>query len=161
MKGLIIVMVLTTVGTPVVADDTIHTSPAGIPDVIDMPDGRSIEHDGTTYMAFTLDEYKLLGHIYIDYRSLYKQHLLFDTKLRLSNEIKEAQELRLEVCKNSISTLQADRKYLSARVDEEQKFRLNLDKNSKIEKGLLWALVVVEAVALGVVGVWGLTQASD
>ncbi len=118
------------------------------------PMGRSITQDGVEYKAYTLAEYKQLGHLILDY------HLLWDYSLSLELDISSYEretvqwEFRMNTWKEATEAQRARGDILSKMFDEEHELRLGLEKQHKAFGWVPWALVVVESIAIGVLGVY-------
>lgn len=120
----------------------------------DMPAGTVLTVQNVQYKAFTLDEYKTLALVYADYVYLFKQNISLNKELTLHLDIEKNYELQVQGLKDLTKVLEADREYWTVRVKEEQEANKRRAIFSGIEKFGAWALVVVEALALGVVGVY-------
>jgi len=108
--------------------------------------------DGANYRCFNLDEYKTLARIYQDYKSLWRQARLMS--LELSNVDRQL-KLRMEevtLWKELSTDLDEDRKFLSSALDDEYESRLKLEKSQRFRTNFLWGVIVVESLALAVLG---------
>lgn len=118
------------------------------------PIGQIIEHEGTKYKAFTLEEWKQMAHLILDY------HVIWDYSLNLELEIdslkREAKlwEQRVDIWKSATDEQRARGDILSKLFDEEHKMRLKLEKQYRTLGWVPWTLVVVESIAFGIVGVY-------
>jgi hypothetical protein len=121
--------------------------------VYDMPTGKDVTINGVAMRAFSLDEYKVLAHIYIDYKALTDWKLQADKELDLYKGMKTLYEQRDENCKGMLLTMTNDRDFWKARLEETQ-----ADKSRIIERvGFIGALVL-ETAALVVWGAVSLTH---
>lgn len=119
------------------------------------PEGRLVtSKDGTQYWSYTLDEYKVIGHIIIDYNWLYARMGLAEQKLELGSQLDKTQEARVKLCYDTGEILKADIDYWKTSAAEERKARIELQTTEKWEHFGLWALIAVESVGLGVLGIY-------
>jgi hypothetical protein len=128
------------------------------PVIRDMPTGQVITYQNVQYKAFTLDEYKTLALVYADYVYLFKQNISLNKELQLRLDMEKNYELQVQGLKDLSKTLELDRDYWTTRVKEEQEANKRRAIFSGIEKFGAWALVVVESLALGVVGVYSASK---
>lgn len=124
------------------------------PPLREMPSGQVITYQNVQYKAFTLDEYKTLAIIYTDYLYYIKQNKSLGAELQLRLDMEKNYELQVQGLKDLTKTLEMDREYWTTRVKEEQEANKRRETLSSLERFGAWALVVVEALALGVVGVY-------
>jgi len=121
--------------------------------VYDMPTGKDVVLNGVAMRAFTLDEYKTMAHIYVDYRSLLDLKLHLDKELDLYKGMKGLYEQKDETCHGMLSTMTNDRDFWKTRFEEASK-----DKSRIMERvGFIGALVL-ETAALVVWGAVALRQ---
>jgi hypothetical protein len=128
------------------------------PPTRDMPTGQVITYQNVQYKAFTLDEYKTLALIYTDYLYFIKQNQSLHKELQLRLDMEKNYELQVQGLKDLTKTLELDRDYWTVRVKEEQEANKRRETLSGLERFGAWALVVVESLALGVVGVYAATK---
>lgn len=124
----------------------------------DMPTGQSITYQNVQYKAFTLDEYKTLALIYADYLYFIKQNTSLHKELTLRLDMENNYELQVQGLKDLAKTLELDRDYWNTRVREEQEANKRRETLSGLERFGAWALVAVEAIALGALGVAQVVQ---
>jgi hypothetical protein len=124
----------------------------------DMPAGTILTVQNVQYKAFTLDEYKSLALVYADYLFLFKQNASMRQELQLHLDMEKNYELQVQGLKDLTAVLEKDRDYWTVRVKEEQEANKRRQIFSGLERFGSWALVVVEALALGVVGVYSATK---
>lgn len=119
----------------------------------EMPTGKDITLNGVEMRAFTLDEYKVMAHIYIDYKALTDWKLQADKELDLYKGMKALYEQKDGNCKDMLLTMTNDRDFWKSRLEETQ-----ADKSRIIERvGFIGALVL-ETAALVVWGAVSLTH---
>jgi hypothetical protein len=121
--------------------------------VYEMPTGKDVVLNGIPMRAYTLDEYKVMANIYVDYRSLLDLKIQADKELVLYLDMKSLYEQKDANCKDMTLTMTNDRDYWKARYEETAK-----DKSFVIERVGWIGAVVLEAVALVVWGAVDLTQ---
>ena len=121
----------------------------------ELPAGRTVEVDGETLHAFTARELAEIVKLEDDY------HWFWANWLRLSaaHSIAVGEELQLAekrvlICRESLDLVTADREILRAAWKDERRLRLDARNEARIREWVPWAIVVVESVAFGVVGVW-------
>jgi hypothetical protein len=118
----------------------------------EMPTGKDVTINGVAMRAYTLDEYKVIAHIYVDYRAMFDLKLQTDKELELYKGMKGLYEQRDENCKSMLLTLSNDRDFWKARLEETQ-----ADKSRIIERvGFIGALVLETAALV----VWGAVSLS-
>jgi hypothetical protein len=121
--------------------------------VYEMPTGRDTVVGGVPMRAFTLDEYKVMANIYIDYKALTNWKLQADKELDLYKGMKTLYEQKDANCKDMLLTMTNDRDFWKARLEETQ-----ADKSKVLERiGFIGALVL-ETAALVVWGAVDLTS---
>lgn len=154
---LCVVMLLLCGAVTPVQSQTIKEDPYDYP-LRDMPTGQVITNQGVQYKAFTLDEYRQLALIYSDYVYILKQNLSLNASLSLYLDIEKNYELQLVEVKNLNDLYKLDRDYWMARVKDEQEANKRRELLSDLERFGAWALVAVEAIALGALGVARIAQ---
>jgi hypothetical protein len=118
------------------------------------PPGKTIVHDGVEYRAYSLDEYKELKHLFVDYHSLWDYSLsIEDDVISMAEEI-ELWQFRVDGWKEESERQANYAKQLSSLFDKEHDLRLKLEKRNDMLGWVPWALVVVESVAIGVAGAY-------
>lgn len=128
------------------------------PPTQDLPTGQVITYQNVQYKAFTLDEYKQIASIYADYLYFIKQNQSLHKELQLRLDMEKNYELQVQGLKDLSKTLELDRDYWTTRTKEEQEANKRRETLSGLERFGAWALVVVESLALGVVGVYAATK---
>ena len=150
--ALIVLLTLTAPSTRLSADDNPPERQ------YDPPQGRIIEHEGVEYRAFTLDEWKLHGHILVDYAWFWREwprwqekRLSYEADLRIAGE-------RLVTCKADLDVQVRNGEFLQSMYDAEHKLRLNIETTKSVREWVLWATVIVESLAIAALGVWNLSE---
>ena len=122
--------------------------------LLQLPTGQVITYQGVQYKAFTLDEYKQIALIYSDYVYYLKDRSTLQQSLTLQLDMaKNNYELQITELKGLVHTYELDRDYWTLRLKEEQEANKRREVLSGLERFGAWALVAVEAVALGALGV--------
>ncbi len=108
--------------------------------------------------CFDLAQYKELGHIWIDYVSLYKYSIYM-------NGIRDSLELelgltrqRLELWKQQAAREKERGDLLRVMYDQEHGRLVAWEKQSKAMAWVPWTLVIVESLVIGAVGIWAATE---
>ena len=87
-------------------------------------------------------------------------HTLWDYSLNLELEIASFErdaitwQLRVDVWKESAESQRARGDMLSKMFDEEHELRLKIETRQRMFGWVPWALVVVESIAIGILGVY-------
>jgi hypothetical protein len=128
--------------------DTLHT----------LPTPKVKEVDGVEKVWLTPDEWRMVMLIAMDYQGLFYWRLATKGILDAHNATVDAYELKIASYEESIKVLKADRSYLNIRVKELESTILKGDPSHKIEKVLMWGVILVETVTIGALGVSGYIQ---
>lgn len=114
---------------------------------------RTIEND--EYKCANVSQWKQIILITSEYNRLYDWRLTITGTLDNHYETVELYESVLTNRELQIETMQKDREYLRLRLKQELEANAGVSKRLKLEKGLLWAVIAVETVIIGVIGVKG------
>lgn len=118
----------------------------------EMPSGKDVTINGVAMRAYTLDEYKVIAHIYVDYRAMLDLKIQADKELSLYKDMKGLYEQKDANCKDMLLTMTNDRDFWKARLEETK-----ADKSRIIERvGFIGALVLETAALV----VWGAVSLS-
>ncbi len=90
-----------------------------------------------------------------EYKGLFDWRLKIDPTLIEYASLKDTYELKLKIKDEQIALLKEDREYLQLRLGQSEKARTAHTTSYKIEKGIMWAVIAVETVVIGVLGVKG------
>jgi len=153
MKSLIvplIVVTLTAFSPRVIGDED-----TGAPTTRrELPEGRTVEVDGEQLRAFTPKELAELVKLEDDYLWFFDNwKLAIAAKSKALAEV-ENRESRLSICKESLDLAVKDRDLLRVAWTDERRLRLEARNAAAVREWIPWALVVVESIAFGVVGVY-------
>lgn len=119
-----------------------------------LPPGRTLESEGTEYKCFTLDEYKSVAHLVVDYDWLWDHTLTLEQESALFAAKAEVQAQRVELWQTQVESLEREREYLSKLFDSEHGLRLRLEARDRAVGWIPWAIVVLESVAIGAIGLY-------
>jgi len=122
------------------------------------PIGQTIVHEGVEYKAYTLEEYKRLAHLILDYHLLWTYSLSLELEIESWKREKKDWQLRVETWKESAEVQKARGDQLSETFDAEHALRLRIEKQQRTLGWVPWALVVVESIAIGILGVYSGAQ---
>ena len=122
------------------------------------PIGRTIIHEGVEYKAYTLEEYKRLGHLILDYHLLWTYALSLESEIESWKREKVDWKIRVETWKEAAEVQRARGDQLSEVFDAEHALRLRTEKQQRALGWVPWALVVVESIAIGILGVYSGAQ---
>ena len=109
--------------------------------------------DGAEHKCFTASEWADLGHLLVDYRDLWRAAVRAEAIEEARKDEVTALERRLDVAADRAALLTTDRDWWRTVAETEHAARLDLDSRNRSVEWIPWALVVVEALAIGVVGV--------
>jgi len=117
------------------------------------------EIDGETRVCTTVKGWQNVALLAADYQGLFKWRLKIQGALDAHNDIVTAYELKISSYEATIKLLQADNDYRKTRVGELETSLLSGSKSHKIEKVLMWSVILVETVAIGALGVASFVRA--
>ena len=152
-RMLIPVLVVSSIFSPVVwAQPT--SAPVSQPTFLQLPTGRLVDFKQDKLKAFTLDEFKIILHIYTDYRiwgaQIPKLQLQVDDLTRLS----QSQTLQLGLRAEEVKVYQEERKLLTEKYLNENKLRHECENKPNFGSWIAWgtaaAMGVVAAVLAGI-----------
>ena len=121
---------------------------------LQLPQGRTLEAEGVEYKCFTLDEYKVVAHLVVDYNWLWEHTLKLERANALLTAKAEIQAERVSLWQSQVDTLERERDYLSKLFDEEHGLRLKIENRDRALGWIPWALVVAESIAIGAIGLY-------
>jgi len=144
------------------------TSPAAASDLDEnpyttlrqLPTPSIQEIDGEKLMCTTAKGWQKVMLIAVDYRGLYMWRLEIQGVLTAHDAIIQAYELKISSYEATIKTLQAERSYQKTRVGELETVLFTGGKSYKIEKMLMWGVILIETIAIGALGVASFVQAN-
>ena len=111
------------------------------------------EIDGETHVCTTVKGWQNVVLLAADYQGLFKWRLKIQGVLEAHNDIVAAYELKISSYEATIKLLHANSDYHKTRIGELETSLLSGSKSHKIEKILMWGVILVETVAIGALGV--------
>jgi len=133
----------------------LFTTPVLAQAPIVFPAGITLTVQGIQYKAFTLEEYKTLALIYVDYETLFAKLPLLEQRLQLKLEIEDNYKAQLSNCEHMLGEYKTNGEYWKARFDDAAKLQKKEEFVNKLEKYGLWAVVLVETAYIVVLSVRG------
>jgi hypothetical protein len=130
---------LPTVETSVVRDYTVN-----------LPDGE--------YKCMDVNQWKLVILMAVDYHALYDWRLETQGTLKLYSETVALYESSLDNLRRQLRLTDTHNEYLSLRLSETEKHQSREAFRSKAERIALYAVISVQMVVIGVVGVRGASK---
>jgi len=127
----------------------------------EIPEGRLLDVDGEKYWCYTKPEFQALGHVLVDYDSLF----LYTAYLEERQETFSKDILTLQGKVNtwkSEAKSQKDRaEFLSNLWDTEHKLRLRMDKKNNAWRVTPWVIVIIESVVFAGISAYVLAESSN
>ncbi len=120
-----------------------------------MPTGSTCTVNGVQLKAYTLDEYKIVAGIYVDYVKFFRENVLLNERLQLHLQMEENYKDQLTNAENLIAQYKADHEYWTARLKDVQEANKKVALSNNLEKIGLWVIVGVETVLLGAFAIRG------
>jgi len=118
-----------------------------------VPQGRVIVNDGIEYKAFTLEEYKLLAHVIVEYRTYWSLRVSYKLEIKSLKDELDLKDRRIENCKDGVEIQKNRADMLSSMYDSQITQQIKQNKFQRFTQAFSWSLVVVESLALGVLGI--------
>ena len=130
----------------------------GIPEIRSRPLGTQVELEGVPHRCFDLDEYKAIGHIWIDYLDLHKNAVFMLAQNRSLQLELELSGQRIKLWQDQAGREKDRGDLLKVAYDEEHKKLAAWQKQSRAMAWIPWVIVVAESLVIGAVGVWAATE---
>lgn len=110
--------------------------------------------DGVDSIVFTLPEWKSYGLIVIDYYRLWDYSLSLEWQIESLEGTTETWKMKSDNWKTAMEDQKqrADGFYLA--FNEERKLRLSNELKERVWGWVPWAIVIVESVAIGALGIY-------
>lgn len=118
------------------------------------------EVDGDKLMCTTAKGWQKVMLIANDYQGLYMWRLQIEGALAAHDDIILGYELKISSYESSLKLLQSERDYQKTRVGELESALLKGNSGHKVEKFLMWGVILIESVALGALGIASFVQAN-
>ena len=122
------------------------------------PAGTTLTVNGTQYKAFTLEEYKAVATIYVDYVALFNKVPLLEERLKLRLDMEENYKDQVSNCEHMMGEYKTNGEYWKARFEDSVKLASKSDFRDKLEKIGLWAVIVVETGYIVAISIRGLAK---
>ena len=116
--------------------------------------------EGEKFVCTDKEGWRTVMLMAVDYQGLFMWRLEIQGVLDAHDDITQAYELKITSYEASLKLLQEERTYQKTRVGELESAILKGNAGHKIEKFLMWGVILVETVALGALGIASFTQAN-
>lgn len=90
-----------------------------------------------------------------EYKGLFNWRHDIEPALWKYQSLEESYELKFSILQQQIKSLEDDREYKKLRLGQEIKARTASLGAYKIEKGVMWAMIAIETITIGILGVRG------
>jgi len=129
------------------ADDELLLAPPewSRPDLITPPLGKVVEIDGLEHKCFSPPEWKVLGHLIVDYRDLWLASVRWEADRASFARDLAAKDVRIQAGLDRAAVLACDRDFWRDTAKALDKHRLELDRRHRSTGWIPWAIVVLEA----------------
>lgn len=152
MKRLIVLLLVVTLplfGRPASADED-----KGAPTTRrELPAGRDVEIDGKPFVAFTPHEYAEVVKLEDDYLWFFDNWTLKLRSYDLALTEKQSALGELSLCRDSLKLVTSDRDILRTAWNDERRLRIDEQNAARAKEWIPWALVIIESIGFGVLGV--------
>jgi len=156
MKYLLIFLCLLT--APSLAAAEIDENPYKTLRTLPTPTVQTI--DGQENLCTDKEGWRTVLLIAADYQGLFMWRLEIQGVLDAHAEIVTAYELEINNYEASLKLLQSERDYQKTRVGELESAILKGNSGHKVEKFLMWGVILIETIAIGALGVASFVQAN-
>jgi len=102
-----------------------------------------------------LDDWKTIVLMANDYRGLFMWRLEISGALDAHEDVIMGYDLKVQALENSLSILQKERDYKNTRIEELESYFRQGNREHKLEKCLMWGVILVETIAIGALGISG------
>ena len=124
------------------------------------PEGQNVTYNGKDGIFFTLDEYKVWGHIYLDYVSLTHTNQLLTEKLHLQDTLVLNLQMQVKTLESLNNLYIKDREFYKDAYNASLKERGDQQLKADVEKYILYALLAAESIAMATMGINDAAKAS-
>lgn len=90
-----------------------------------------------------------------EYKGLFEWRLKIEPTLLAYDALKNAYDRDIDILEREIQLLKDNREYLELRLGQAETARTKFRKSYKLEKGIMWAVIAVETVVIGILGIKG------
>lgn len=105
--------------------------------------------------CLTTDQWNQVILIASEYKGLFEWRLKIEPTLLEYAALKKSYEHDIQTLEREIQLLKDNREYLELRLGQSEKARTQFSKSYKLEKGVMWAVIAIETVVIGILGVKG------
>ena len=112
-----------------------------------LPVGSSVKVGGRDLRAYTLEEFKIILHIYADYQAWHREVPLLQEQVSKLEELTQNQNQQLQLADKNIKILEGERDRLTKKWAEENKLRHECENKPAFGTWIAWG----SAGALGLV----------
>jgi len=118
------------------------------------PAGRIIVVDGVEYKAYTLEEYKTVAHIFVDYHFLWMYSLNLELEIQSLTKDLSLTARQVQYWKDS-TDVQAKRGDMwRGEYNKQLSLRQKIEAKQRAFNWIPWTLLAVESLAIGVIGMY-------
>ena len=147
MKYLLFILFFLALTSPLHAKDFVPGPRYNLPKV------ETTVLEGANYKCLNTPQWQKVLLIGSEYHGLYDSRLELQGAVKAHADIEQAYVLRIQGLKGTIKTLQADRKYLNTRVLDTVKSAQKQVLRERIEKYILYAIILAETFYIGYKGI--------
>ncbi len=147
MKYFLAVIFFLAMSSPLYAKDFIPGPRYNLPKV------ETTVLDGTNHKCLNTSQWQRVILIGSEYHGLYDSRLELQGAISAQADVRAAYELRIQGFQHTIKVLQADRKYLNTRVLDTAKNAQKKILRERIEKYILYAVILAETFYIGYKGI--------
>lgn len=120
---------------------------------IEPPPGRVITEKGTQYKAYTLEEYRQIANIFIDYSTLFEIKKLKEEQREVLKEKEELLERKVEIWQEESLNQETRAEMWLDLYEEQREINSNILQEHKKTTWIPWALVGVLGLTTGALGI--------
>jgi len=147
MRYLLFILFFLAVPSPLHAKDFIPGPRYNLPKV------ETTVLDGANYKCLSTPQWQRVILLGSEYHGLYDSRLELQGVIAAQADVRKAYELRIQGFQHTIKILQADRKYLNTRVLDTAKTAQKKILRERIEKYILYAVILAETFYIGYKGI--------
>ena len=114
--------------------------------------------EGAPQKCLSTDQWKVVVLMASDYRGLYDWRLETLGILSAHAALAQSYELTIKNLNAQIGVLKKDREYLTLRLEQSYKFGQQQVKSRKVERIMMWAVIVVQSGVILVGGIKGIAN---
>ena len=103
--------------------------------------------------VLTEEQWQQVILIASEYKGLFEWRLAIEPTLIKYQSLERTYELRIEGLNHQIALLTNSREFLTLRLGQEQKNKLDVMRSQKVERIVMWCVIVAETIVIGVLAV--------